>query len=320
MSEKTNRRPIFVGLFILIGLSFLVAGVLIVGGMHSTFSRKISVTTVMDDIQGLQPGNNIWFSGVKVGTVHKIEFMKNSTVRVDMRINRESQPYIHKTSFVKVGTDGLIGNRILIIYGGNTSLPHIEDGDVLITRKSISTQDIMNTFEENNQNILKLTKKLADSEGTIGKLLNSDEVYIDIASTIKSFQAAADEARQAITSLNKFSNRLNKEGTLVNDITTDTSTYAVLKNSVNKLEHTMDTLKTFVSKLKKNYQNTKSPLGVLMNDEKTAENIKSTISNLESSSKKLDQDLEGLQHSFLLKRYFKKEEKKKKSAKQHNAH
>jgi len=79
------------------------------------------------------------------------------------------------------------------------------------------------------------------------------------------------------------------------------------------LQSIADTAKSFVSNLKAATENTKSPAGVLLHDEQTGTNLKATISNLDSSSKKLDKDLEALQHTFLLRGYFRKEAKKKKS-------
>src|ERR1041385_6861815 len=110
MSENvTKKHGVVVGLFIVVGMIFLVGGVLMVGNLHSTFERKITVSTVFDDVNGLSPGNNIWFSGVKIGTVKKTEFFGSSKVRVIMNINKASQTYIRKDAKVKLSTDGLIG-------------------------------------------------------------------------------------------------------------------------------------------------------------------------------------------------------------------
>ncbi len=227
-----------------------------------------------------------------------------------MNINIESKQYIRKDAKVKISTDGLIGNKILIIYGGTSSVPEIEEGDTLSNELMLSTEDIMNTFQQNNLNILKLTKKLTDGEGTIGKLLNSDSIYNSIATTTNSLQLASANAQILIASLANFSAKLNKDGTLANDLVTDTIVFNSLKTSVLQLQSVADTASVFVSNLKEASANPKSPLGVMLHDEQTGTNLKTTISNLESSSENLNKDLVALQHSFLLKKYFKKEEKK----------
>jgi len=52
-----------------------------------------------------------------------------------------------------------------------------------------------------------------------------------------------------------------------------------------------------------------SPVGILPHDEEAGAHLKEMIKNLDSSSKKLDEDLEAVEHNFLLRRYFKKKQK-----------
>lgn len=310
MNEPINKRPVIVGLFIIVGLLFLVGGVLTIGNMHSTFQKKMTVSTVFGDVNGLHSGNNIWFSGVKIGTVKKMEFYGKSQVKVIMNINTESKQYIRKDAKVKISTDGLIGNKILVIYGGTSSAMEIEEGDTLNNETMLTTEDIMNTFQQNNLNVLALTKKLVDGEGTIGKLLKSDSVYYSIYATSKSLQRATANAQILMASLEDFGDKLNKKGTLANNLVSDTIVFNSFKASVLKLQSIADTTKVFVNNLKEASNNTKSPVGIMLHDEQTGTHLKTTISNLESSSEKLDKDLEALQHSFLLRKFFKKEAKK----------
>jgi len=311
MNQSINKRAIIVGIFIIVGILFLLGGVLTIGNLHSTFSKKLNISSVFGDVNGLNSGNNIWFSGVKIGTVKKLEFYGKSQVKVVMNINTESQQYIRKDSKVKISTDGLIGNKILVIYGGSASSPAIEEGDTLTNETLLSTEEIMNTLQQNNLNILAITKKLADGEGTIGKLLSNDSIYYNIATTSNSLQKATADAQTLMASLSDFGEKMNKKGTLANDLVSDTLVFNSLKASVMKLQSIADTAKVFVGNLKVAAENTKSPAGILLHDEQAGANLKTTISNLQSSSDKLNQDLEALQHTFLLRGYFKKEAKKK---------
>lgn len=310
MNEPVNKRATIVGLFILIGLLFLVGGILTIGNLHSTFQSKMTVSTIFGDVNGLQSGNNIWFSGVKIGTVKKLEFYGESQVKVIMNINAESKQYIRKDSKVKISTDGLIGNKILVIYGGTPLAAEIEEGDTLTNETLLSTEDIMKTLQQNNLNILTITKKLANGEGTIGKLINNDSIYNSIEDAAISLEVAAEKAQTLIASLVDFSAKLNRNGTLVNDLVTDTVIFRSLKTSVLHLQSVADSATVFVNNLKEASANPKSPVGVLLHDEQAGANLKTTMSNLESGSAKLNKDLEALQQSFLLRRYFKKEAKK----------
>jgi phospholipid/cholesterol/gamma-HCH transport system substrate-binding protein len=316
MDESPNRRAVVVGIFVFIGLLFLMAGILVVGNLHKTFDRKFKVISRFDDVNGLQTGNNVWFSGVKIGTVSNLHFFGQSQVEVSMKIGTKAQQYIRKDAKVKISSDGIIGNRILVIYGGTARSKEVQDGDTLGVEKTFSSDDMINTFQENNKNLLAITadfktimKKVAVGEGTIGKLLNDTSVYANINAATASLQRASAKAQQVIGSLSTFSAGLNKKGTLANELTTDTVVFSSVKASVTKLEQIADTANALITNLKQAGSNPHTSLGVLLHDEEVGAHLKATIMNLESSSKKLDEDLEAAQHNFLLKGYFKKKAK-----------
>ena len=316
MNESPNKRAVIVGVFVFIGLIFLLAGILVVGNLRETFKRKMNVVSLFEDVAGLQKGNNIWLSGVKIGTVEKLKFYGKSQVEVSMSINTKAQKYIPKDSKVKISNDGLIGNKILVIYGGTEKSLVVQDGDTLGVEKTFTSEDVINTLQENNKNLLAITtdfktisKKLASGEGTIGKLLTDSSVYTNIDATTKSLLEATVEAQQLIGSLAFFSSNLNKKGTLASELTTDTVVFKSVKASVLYLQQMADSAMVFVANLKQASANPNSAIGVMLHDEEAGAYLKESLKNLESSSKKLDEDLEAAQHNFLLRGYFKKKAK-----------
>ncbi len=319
MNTSPNKRAVTVGIFIFLGILFLVAGVLTIGNIHQTFSKKLQVTTFFPDVNGLQKGNNIWFSGVKIGTVKRVEFFGSSQVKVIMNIDRDAQPFIRRDAKVKISTDGLIGNKILVIYGGSATASAVTSDDTLGVENTISTEDMMTTLQENNKNLLDITndvklisKKLAGGTGTLGKLINDEEVYTNIANMTHSLKTASDKAQILMASLSTFSSKLNTKGTLANNLVTDTLVFKSLKETIQELNKISDTASVFITNLKQAANNPKSPIGVLLKDEQAGADLKTTLKNLESGSKKLDEDLEGLKHSFLLRKYFRKKDKEEK--------
>jgi phospholipid/cholesterol/gamma-HCH transport system substrate-binding protein len=316
MNESPNRRPVIVGLFVFIGLIFLLSGILIIGNLRETFKNKMEVLSLFDDVSGLQKGNNVWFSGVKIGTVSNLRFYGKSQVEVSMKIETKAQQYIRKDAKVKISSDGLIGNRILIIYGGTARAAEVQEGDTLKVEKTFSSEDMINTLQENNKNILAITadfklisKKLAEGDGTVGKLLNDNSVYMNINAATASLQSAAAKAQQLAGSLAVFSSGLNKKGTLANELTTDTVIFKSVKASVFRFHQIADSATMFITGLKKAGDNPHTSIGVLLHDEESGARLKQTIRNLESGSAKLDEDLEAAQHNFLLRGFFKKKAK-----------
>ncbi len=333
MQPAPNKRAITVGIFIVLGLVFLLAGILAVGNIRSTFVRKIQVTTIFDDVNGLQAGNNVWFSGVKIGTVDRLRFYGESQVRVVIKIDEKSQQYIRKDAKVKISTDGLIGNKIIIIYGGSSIAEAVVDGDTLGIERQISTDDMISTLQQNNANLLAITtdfktisKKLVDGEGSIGKLLSDESLYKSLGVTLASLERSSAHAEKLTAAISDYGTKLNQKGSLANDLVTDTTIFKNVQASVLQLKQltrtaseATDNLKVAssnVSKATSKLENKSSPLGVLLYDEVSAEHLKATLKNLEGGSKKLDEDLRALQDNFLLRRYFKKKKKAEEAAKQ----
>ncbi len=316
MNESPNRRAVIVGLFVIIGVLIFIGGILMVGNLHETFKTKMEIGSLFDDVGGLQKGNNVWFSGVKIGTVSSLSFHGTSQVEVTMKIEVKAQKYIRKDSKVKISSDGLIGNKILVIYGGTTASGQVQEGDVLGVEKTFTSEDMINTLQENNKNLQAITKdfkviskNLAAGEGTIGKFLTDDAVYTQINAATASLQTASAKAQEMVSSLATFSSGLNKKGTLANELTTDTLVFKSVKATVFQLQQIADTATAFITELKQAGTNPNSTIGVLLRDDESGARMKETIKNLESSSKKLDEDLKAAQSSFLLKGYFKKQAK-----------
>ncbi|MFA5330677.1 MAG: MlaD family protein, partial [Prolixibacteraceae bacterium] len=183
MNESPNRRAVIVGVFVFTGLLFLLGGILIVGNLRETFNRKMELVSRFDDVNGLQSGNNVWYSGVKIGTVSSLSFYGKSQVEVNMNVQVSARKYIRKDAKVKISSDGIIGNKILVIYGGTEKFAEVQEGDTLEVEKTFSSEDMINTLQNNNKNILAITndlkiitKQMTSGEGTIGKFLNDSSV------------------------------------------------------------------------------------------------------------------------------------------------
>ncbi|HVN56997.1 MAG TPA: MlaD family protein [Bacteroidales bacterium] len=316
MNESSHKHSVVVGLFVLLGLAILVGGVLLIGNLNRSLQSRIKLISCFDDVNGLQKGNYVWFSGVRIGTVKSLRLRSATGVEVVMDIDAKVRQFIYKDSRVKLGSDGFIGNRILIIFGGTPVASMVQEGDTLRFEKTLSTDDLVGTLQANNENLKAITsdfkiisRKMAEGEGTLGKLLNDDSFYNNMNSVATSLNAASSRAQELISALADFSSGLKKNGTLAHELTSDTAVFRSLKASVLKLRMITDTASDVINHLKAAENNPKTPVGVLTRDEKAGTDLRETISNLQKSTIKLNEDLEGLQHSFPLKHYFKKKEK-----------
>jgi phospholipid/cholesterol/gamma-HCH transport system substrate-binding protein len=328
MSTEKNKRTVIVGLFVTIGLLILLVGIFTLGGQQKTFAPSITVQAVFDNVNGLQKGDNVWFSGVKVGIVKSIEFNGNALIRVSMHIERKAQEFIRKDAKAKVGAEGFIGNKLVVIYGGSPEAGAIEGGEHLQVEKTLSTEDMMATLQKNNENLVAITtdfktvsNRLANGEGTAGALLTDATLYKSLASTASNLQVAARNSQLLSSRIAEYTAQLEKPGSLANGLVHDTVIMSNLQAAVRQINDAANAANAFTANLKTvsdNLHTSDNTLGLLLNDQKTAENMKNIIENLNSGSQKLDEDLEALQHNFLFRGYFKKkarqEEKARKEA------
>lgn len=326
MASANKNRPVVVGLFIILGLAILVTAVFTLGGQKKSFVKGFTVNTIFSDVNGLLTGSNVWLSGVKVGTVKKITFLPDSRVLVSMVIQRSLQPNIHGDARAKIGSDGLIGNKIVVITSGTASAPLVKDGAYLAIQNVLSTEDMLNTLQANNKNLLAITGSFArvsrnidSGQGVIANLVNNQETArkIDaslnsLQATMSNFQSTSIRSKEVLANLDAFTARLNTKGSSINELTTDTSIYPMLRGTITQLRDISITAGQITSNLKgatDRLSDTANIPGVILNDSQAAASLKQTLFNLQSSSAKLDEDLEAAQHNFLLRGYFKKKEK-----------
>jgi phospholipid/cholesterol/gamma-HCH transport system substrate-binding protein len=319
MNERSNKRAVIVGIFIFLGIGFLLAGILTIGNLRNTFSTKISLVAFFDDVNGLQKGNNVWFSGVKIGTVKTVKFYGQSHVKVIMNVDENSRQFIRKDSHLKISTDGLIGHKIIVIYGGSFLSGAVLEGDTLPVDKMLSTEEMVNMLQENNKNLLDITNdirkisgKLAKGSGNIGKFIEDENIYNNLSATMVALRQSSTKLNEMMASVSSFASGLTRKGTLAHGLSNDTTVYANLKRSLKKMSTAADSAAQFVNNLNNAVNREKGPAGVLLHDEEAGKDLKTTLNNLASGSKKLDEDLEAAQHSFLLRRFFKKKEKEQK--------
>lgn len=319
MAQSDNRKQLTVGIFIFIGLLIFILGIFTLGGQRKTFVKSFTVNVIFDDIQGLKTGNNVWYSGVKIGTIKKIQFYGNAQVQVTVNIDEEAHKYIHKDAKASISSDGLIGNKIIVITGGNPKYPFVEDGDMLQVQNALSTDDIMKTFQVNNKNLVDITgdfktlaRGLVEGKGTAGALLADEKIADNFKAIVSNLQRTTASTDRMARELDQFSKKLNTKGGLADKMLTDTAVFAKLQASVNELQKTAQS----ASALTQNLNNASSKLnqtdnaaGLLLNDQKTADQVRAIMTNLQTSSEKLDQDLEALQSNWLLRGFFKKKNK-----------
>jgi phospholipid/cholesterol/gamma-HCH transport system substrate-binding protein len=316
-----NKKTVIVGIFVLVGIIILIAGIMTLGSQQKTFVKSYRLTAVFDDIGGLQTGNNVWYSGVKIGTVRKINFYGESQVEIEMNLDATTKDFIRKDSKATISSDGLIGNKIIVIYGGTEAPGSISAGDRLEAVMPLDTDKMMETLQENNQNLVSITEdlkvlthKIAGGEGIVGALLTDSLLAQNFRGLMGDLNQTASKSNRLTTELVQFSQKLNRKGTTIDSFLSDTTLYASLQGTAKGLETTLAEANTATSNLKlatEKLASPDNPAGMILNDEEFAAYMKSAMGNLDQSAESFNETLDALRYHWFFRRSFRKSDKAK---------
>jgi phospholipid/cholesterol/gamma-HCH transport system substrate-binding protein len=326
--NSSNKRAVIVGLFVFFAIAIVIAAVLTLGGQKKSFVKAVRISAVFKDVNGLAQGNNVWFSGVKIGTIRHISFDNNANVVVQMNIEEKVRKYIRQDAKAKISSDGLIGNKIVVIYGGTPGAPVVADNFTLTVENAPSSDEMLATLQSNNQNLLAITgniktisDRLAAGEGSIGKLLTNETIYNDLQSTVSGLKQTVNHAKNVSDDLSDYTAKLKQKGTLADDLVSDTVIFSRLRATaaqINEVAQKSNGIMNQLAQATSQVNNPATPVGTLLNDRNFATDLKGTLQNLESASQKLDENMEALQHNFLFRGYFRRKAKQEKNNTQAN--
>jgi phospholipid/cholesterol/gamma-HCH transport system substrate-binding protein len=326
--EKETKQHLRLGIFVTIALGVFLAAIFYIGSQQNLFVPTFRVSTVFPNVSGLQPGSNVWFAGVNVGTVKEVVIFGDTNVWVEMSLEERIRPFVTRDAKASVGSDGLIGNKIVIIEPGTPGLSPIAAGDTLGTKPALDTDDLMATAKTTADNLALITADLKDlmgrinaGEGTLGQLLADSTFYpkfsSELEASLANLRVASSRSASLTKDLTSLSGEIRQGKGLACALLTDSSYTQRLEATLKNFETTsqqVEALTRDLNALTTEFQQENGAVDVILRDSAFAGNLQETMQNLEVGTEKLNETLEAAQHNFLLRGYFKKKEKEKRKA------
>lgn len=320
MEGKANNLKL--GIFITLGTIFFIVALYFLGAKQNLFGGTFEIKAVFNNVNGLQKGNNVRFSGINVGTVREVTILNDTTIEVNMLIQDEIQEFIKIDAIATLGNDGLMGNKLVNISPGNSNSPIVQEGERLLSINELDADEMLRRLEETNRNISLITsslvgvvEKINEGEGTLGVLLNDNSMAADLSSTMSNIRELSQQTASLSKNINKSLNNVESSENTVGMLLNDTTFAADLRSTILELkafgtntEKISDDLKSIIAEI----QAGEGTMGTLLADSIANENVKQSLYNLQEGSKAFNENMEALKHNFLFRRYFKKLEKNKK--------
>jgi len=198
MDTNTPKFKLRLGLFVVGGMALFVLAIFIIGKQKNLFNPVFKLTTTFYNVSGLQVGNNIRFSGINVGTVDNISIINDSTVKVELLVRKEIKQFIKSDCVIAIGSEGLIGDRLLIITQGSAEASLAREGEELASVEPVETDAIMASVQITAANAEIITEKLAEimikinsGDGTLGRLIQDTTIARNINQTIENLKSSS---------------------------------------------------------------------------------------------------------------------------------
>jgi phospholipid/cholesterol/gamma-HCH transport system substrate-binding protein len=278
------------------------------------------LSSYFQNVNGLQKGNNVRYSGIDIGTVRDITMVNDSTIKVDMSIEEKIISHIKKNAIATIGSDGLVGNMIVNIVPGRGIFEVIKNEDIIESYSKIGTDDILNTLNTSSENaailtsdLLKITNSITEGKGTIGVLLNDTIMAQDLKQSIANLKMASRGASNTISELNSIVSSIKTDdNTVLGMLLNDSISGKKLKDIVINLETSsteIETLLNNVNTIVDNFNSSEGTYNYIVKDTSLVNSLKSTLKNVNEGTDKFNQNMEALKYNFLTRGYFRKLER-----------
>jgi len=288
------------GIFIFVGSMLIVLSIFTIGNKESIFVDTITINSKFENVEGLKTGAPVRLSGYTIGSVSSIVLSGDSlgTVVVTMNIQKSLHHFIRLDSEASIVTEGLVGKKVISIQPGSPSKAIVGEGSFIksktplnITQVIEDTQAIIVYVKDLTKDFSDIVRKVNEGEGSIGKLVNNDELY----------SAAVDITQSAKTSLDSITMKMDQIADLI--VTTNSVANKVFAD----IDTTMVAIKNIVTKVERG----EGSIGKLVNDENTYDSLQVMITNLVASTEaakeglvSFSENMEALKHNWLFKKYF----------------
>ena len=197
------------GMFVLIGLIMFIATIYFVGKQKNLFGSTFHLKTTFKTVSGLKEGNNVRFSGINVGTVSNIELVTDTSVQVTLLIKKEVQQFIKTDAAASIGSDGLMGDKVLTISPGTITNSPVKNNDQIVSKSPIEMADVMSSLKTSVDNAGVITAQLAtfttnmnNGKGALSRLVSDETFSNSLQGTLTNLQNSTNQFAKFTTNLN----------------------------------------------------------------------------------------------------------------------
>jgi phospholipid/cholesterol/gamma-HCH transport system substrate-binding protein len=323
MNKNTNTY-LKTGFFVIAATLLFILALYKLAGKRSMFNSTIKVTAVFKNVNGLMPGNNVRLGGIDIGTVSKVSILSDTVIQADLDIQKGPFVYITSSSVASIGTDGLMGNKIVNITPGKYKGVPISEGGALQVQQQVEFDNELRTLSKSNKNLEHITENIQlitdrfSAPNSLWSILMDTALAFQVKNTMGDIRVSGKNVRQFSEGLSLLVVNVNHGKGTLGMLLTDTALSGNLNRTVLDLRlagrQTVQ-LTSDLSAISGNIRLGKGSIGSFIQDTAIVLHLNQAALNFREGSANFDSSMIALKHNYFLRKYFKGKEKGNKKKK-----
>jgi phospholipid/cholesterol/gamma-HCH transport system substrate-binding protein len=321
-----KNQNLLVGIFITVAVALFGAGLFLIGDQHKAFSHHVSFYTNFQNVDGLTKGAKVTVDGMDAGQVESVQVPSSPAQKFRLKMNVDDRLHglIREDSRVTVETEGIVGDKFLLIHRGTEHSSEAPAGSTLESKEPF---EISKLLEQAQGIMTQAGATITEVQGTMNDVRGHLDTTLDTAtSTIKNAngvvrdmrsgkgsigmlledKATAADVRQSVANIRQTTGTLNGSSTRIDNILAD----AQSRQLVGKMDDTLTNAKSATQNLNQTSQQINTTLkGAFAQNqygEDAGSNLQQSLTNLNQATGNLADDTEALKHEFFFKGFFKR--------------
>ncbi len=193
-------RSVGVGIFILGGLLLFGFGLFMIGDRRNLFEKSFEVHAEFGRLGGLDLGAKVRVAGTDGGEVLGIDYPTSPAARfrVRMRVLEALHPLVRTDSLASIQSDGLVGNKLVVIAAGSEAAAPAPPESILTGRDPFELADLLDkasaTVDRVDRSIVLIRDELEQAVAAARETVEHANQFIETAG--QNIQAITASGRQ----------------------------------------------------------------------------------------------------------------------------
>lgn len=328
-----KNQNLLLGILTTAAIALFGAGLFLIGNQHKAFAHHVTFYADFQNVDGLTKGAQVKVDGMDAGEIKSIQVPSSPAqkFRLEMSIDDRLHGLIREDSLVTVETEGLVGDKFLVIHDGGTQTSEAPAGSTLQSQEPLEMSKLL----EQAQGLMKQTSTAIDQvQGTMNDVRGHLDTTLDTAtSTIRNVngvvnnvngvvtdvrsgkgtvgmlledKATAADVRQSVANVRQTTATLNASSTRIDNLLAEVQSRQLLGKMDDTLSNTKSATQNLNQISRQVNTTLKSAFGEDQYGEDAGTNLEQSLTNINQATGNMADDTEALKHNFLFKGFFKR--------------